>query len=144
MRRRPGARTRASRRRRFAAPLLVVSHSATVQRARQTYAVTAYEVEALRAYVAELAGPQEAEAAERLLGQLAALARHQAGKDRGAELRFTPVPLASALAARAIEALRSEGHVRIGERRWRLHRSRPSRASKSRFAPGSSPGEDAS
>jgi hypothetical protein len=115
-----------------------------VQGARQTYAVTAGELEALRAYVAELAAPHEAAAAERLLGQLAALGRHQAGDDRGAELRFTPVPAASALAARAIEALRSEGHVRIGGRRWRLHRPSPSRASKSRFAPGSSPGEDAS
>jgi hypothetical protein len=111
---------------------------------RGTYDVTVGEVEALRAYVAELAGPQEAEAAERLLGQLAALAQHQLGNGRAELLHFTPVPAASALAARAMDALRSEGHVRMGARRWRLHRSRPSRASKRRFAPGRSPGEGAS
>jgi hypothetical protein len=108
------------------------------------YEVTVGEVAALRAYVAELAGPQEAGAAERLLGQLAALAQHQHGNRDEELLRFTPVPAASALTARALEALRSEGHVRLGGRRWRLHRSRPSRASKMRFAPGSSPGEGAS
>jgi hypothetical protein len=108
----------------------------------QSYEVTAGEVEALRAYVSELAAPQEADAAERLLGQLAALGQHRNG---GVGLvRFTPVPAASALAARALEALRSEGQVRIGRRRWRLQRSRPSRASKRRFAPGSSPGDGAS
>lgn len=111
---------------------------------RGSYEVTVGEVEALRAYVAELAGPQEADAAERLLGQLAALAHHQDGNGRAERLRFTPVPAASALAARAMDALRSEGHVRMGARRWRLHRSRPSRASKRRFAPGRSPGEGAS
>jgi hypothetical protein len=108
------------------------------------YDVTVAEVVALRGYVAELAGPQEADAAERLLGQLAALAQHR--RRSGAEelLGFTPVPAASGLAARAIEALRTEGHVRMGGRRWRLHRSRPSRASKMRLAPGTSPGEGAS
>jgi hypothetical protein len=105
-----------------------------------SYEVTAGEVVALRAYVTELATPDEAEDAERLLGQLAALAQHRTSD----VLRFTPVPAASALAARAIDALRSEGHVRIGGRRWRLHRSRPSRASKRRLAPGNSPGEGAS
>jgi hypothetical protein len=105
-----------------------------------SYEVTAGEVVALRAYVTELATPDEAEDAERLLGQLAALAQHRTSD----VLRFTPVPVASALAARAIDALRSEGHVRIGGRRWRLHRSRPSRASKRRLAPGNSPGEGAS
>jgi hypothetical protein len=105
-----------------------------------SYEVTAGEVVALRAYVTELATADEAEDAERLLGQLAALAQHRTSD----VLRFTPVPAASALAARAIDALRSEGHVRIGGRRWRLHRSRPSRASKRRLAPGNSPGEGAS
>jgi hypothetical protein len=108
------------------------------------YEVTVGEVAALRAYVAELAGPQEADAAERLLGQLAALAQHQDGAGDEAALGFTPVPAASALADRAMEALRSEGHVRMGGRRWRLQRPRPSRASKRRFAPGRSPGEGAS
>ena len=107
------------------------------------YEVTVGEVEALRAYVIELAGPQEANAAERLLGQLAALGHHRNG-DGGELVRFTPVPAASGLAERAMDALRSEGHVRMGSRRWRLHRSRPSRASKRRFAPGRSPGEGAS
>jgi hypothetical protein len=115
-----------------------------VQGARATYEVTVREVEALRAYVAELAGPQEEEAAERLLGQLAALAPRRDGDGGTQPLRFTPVPPASALAARAMEALRSEGDVRMGSRRWRLHRSRRSRASKRRFAPGSSPGDGAS
>jgi hypothetical protein len=115
-----------------------------VQGARPSYEVTAAEVEALRAYVSELAGPHEANAAERLLGQLAALARHQDGNCADARVSFTPVPPASALAERAVDALRSEGHVRIGGRRWRLHRSRPSRASKRRFAPGNSPGDGAS
>jgi hypothetical protein len=109
-----------------------------------SYEVTVGEVEALRAYVAEQAGPHEAEAAERLLGQLAALAHHQDGNGRAEQLRFTPVPPASALAARAMEALRTEGHVRMGHRRWRLQRPRPSRASKRRFAPGRSPGDGAS
>ncbi|HKH18888.1 MAG TPA: hypothetical protein VKA57_15275 [Solirubrobacteraceae bacterium] len=107
------------------------------------YEVTVGEVEALRAYVTELAGPQEANAAERLLGQLAALAHHRNG-DGGELVGFTPVPAASGLADRAMDALRSEGQVRMGGRRWRLHRSRPSRASKRRFAPGRSPGEGAS
>jgi hypothetical protein len=115
-----------------------------VQGARTTYEITLGEAEALRAYIAELATPHEADAAERLLGQLAALGQHRRGGAKGDRLRFSPVPAASALAARAIDALRSEGHVRIGGRRWRLHRSRPSRASKSRFAPGRSPGEGAS
>jgi hypothetical protein len=115
-----------------------------VQGSRESYEVTAGDVEALRAYVAELAAPGEDDAAERLLGQLAALAQHQDGQGAGELLRFTPVPAASALAARAMEGLRSEGHVRLGSRRWRLHRSRPSRASKRRFAPGRSPGEGAS
>jgi hypothetical protein len=108
------------------------------------YEVTVGEVEALCAYVAELAEPQEANAAERLLGQFAALAQHQDGSGDEELLGFTPVPAASGLAERAIEALRSEGHVRMGGRRWRLHRSRPSRASKRRFAPGRSPGDGAS
>jgi hypothetical protein len=108
------------------------------------YEVTVGEVEALRAYVTELAGPEEADAAERLLGQLAALAQHQDGNRGGEIVGFTPVPAASALAARAMDALHSEGHVRMGGRRWKLHRSRPSRASKRRFAPGRSPGEGAS
>jgi hypothetical protein len=115
-----------------------------VQGTRATYEVTVGEVEALRAYVTEQAGPDEAEAAERLLGQLAALAQHQDGSGRGERLRFTPVPAGDALAARAMEALRSEGDIRMGTRRWRLQRSRPSRASKRRFAPGRSPGEGAS
>ena len=110
-----------------------------VQGTRTSYEVTVGEVEALRAYVAEQAGPADAEAAERLLGQLAALAQH-----RGERLRFTPVPAARGLAERAIDALRSEGDVRMGSRRWRLQRSRPSRASKRRFAPGRSPGDAAS
>jgi len=117
---------------------------AIVRGTRASYEVGAGEVEALRAYVAELAAPQEADAAERLLGQLAALAQHLHGRGRAEPMRFTPVPAASGLAERAMDALRSEGHVRIGGRRWRLHRSRPSRASKSRFAPGRSPGEGAS
>ena len=45
---------------------------------------------------------------------------------------------------RAMDALRSEGDVRMGSRRWRLQRARPSRASKRRFAPGRSPGDGAS
>jgi hypothetical protein len=115
-----------------------------VQGSRATYEVTVAEVEALRAYVAEQAGPEEAEAAERLLGQLAALAQHNDGNGDGDKLRFTPVPAARALAARAMEALRTEGDVRMGSRRWRLQRARASRASKRRFAPGRSPGDGAS
>jgi hypothetical protein len=115
-----------------------------VQGARSTYEVTVGEVAALRAYVSELAGPDENLAAERLLGQLAALADHRNDGADARVLRFTPVPAASGLAARALEALRSEGQVRIGRRRWRLQRSRPSRASKMRFGPGRSPGEGAS
>jgi hypothetical protein len=115
-----------------------------VQGTRATYEVTVGEVEALRAYVAEQAGPDEAEAAERLLGQLAALAQHRDGSGRGERLHFTPVPLGRALAARAMEALRTEGDVRMGSRRWRAQRSRPSRASNRRFAPGRSPGDGAS
>jgi hypothetical protein len=113
-----------------------------VQGSRAAYELTAGEVEALRVYVLEQAGPEDAEAAERLLGQLAALAQH--GDGNGSELQFTPVPSARALAARAVEALRSEGDVKMGSRRWRLQRSRPSRASKTRFAPGKSPGDGAS
>src|SRR5215211_4119483 len=93
------------------------------------YELTTSEVDALPAYVAELAEPREAEAAERLLGQLAGLAQH---RDSGVR-HFTPVPAASALAARAVEALRGEGHVRIGGRRWRIQRSSPSSASNSRL-----------
>jgi hypothetical protein len=115
-----------------------------VQESRATYEVTADEVEALRAYVAEQAGPDEAEAAERLLGQLAALAQHRDGSSRGERLRFSPVPAGRMLAARAMEALRSEGEVRMGSRRWRLQRSRTSRASNRRLAPGRSPGDGAS
>ena len=110
-----------------------------MQGTRTSYEVMVGEVEALRAYVAEQAGPADAEAAERLLGQLAALEQH-----RGERLRFTPVPAARALAERAVDALRSEGDVRMGSRRWRLQRSRPSRASKRRLAPGRSPGDGAS
>jgi hypothetical protein len=109
-----------------------------------TYDVTVREVEALRAYVAEQAGPEDAEAAERLLGQLAALEQHREGRGDGEPLRFTPVPAGRALAARAMEALRTEGDVWMGSRRWRVQRSRPSRASKRRFAPGRSPGDGAS
>jgi hypothetical protein len=112
------------------------------QGSRFRYEVTVREIEALRGYVAEQAGPDEAEAAERLLGQLAALAQHTDGD--GHTMRFTPVPAGRALAARAMDALRSEGDVRMGSRRWRLQRSRPSRASKRRFAPGSSAGDGAS
>jgi hypothetical protein len=115
-----------------------------VQGTRDSYEVTAGEVEALRAYVTELAEPDEAGVAERLLGQLAALAQHQDGSGRADVVRFTPVPATAALAARAMDALRSEGQVRMGSRRWRLHRSRPSRASKRRLAPGNSPGDGAS
>jgi hypothetical protein len=115
-----------------------------VQPTRATYEVTVGEVEALRAYVAEQAGPQEAEAAERLLGQLAALAHHQSDNGHAATLAFTPVPAGRELAARAMDALRSEGDVRMGSRRWRLQRSKPSRASKRRLAPGRSPGDGAS
>ncbi len=110
----------------------------------RAYEVTVGEVEALRAYVAEQAGPDEAEAAERLLGQLAALAHHQDGNGAAETVAFTPVPAAQALAARAMDALRSEGEVRMGSRRWRLQRAKSSKASKSRFAPGRSPGDGAS
>ena len=95
-----------------------------VQGTRTSYEVTVGEVEALRAYVAEQARPEEAEIAERLLGQLAALAQHQDGHGNRSTLAFTPVPAAAALAARAVEALRTEGEVRVGSRRWRLQRSR--------------------
>ena len=115
-----------------------------MQQTRATYEVTVGEVEALRAYVAEQAGPDEAEAAERLLGQLAALAQHQDGNGHAETLAFTPVPPAQQLAARAMDALRSEGDVRMGARRWRLQRAKPSRASKRRLAPGRSPGAGAS
>ncbi len=115
-----------------------------MQGSRATYEVTVGEVEALRAYVAEQTGPDEAEAAERLLGQLAALAQHRDRVRDGERLRFTPVPAGRALAARAMEALRSEGEVRMGSRRWRLQRARLSRASNRRLAPGRSPGEGAS
>jgi hypothetical protein len=114
----------------------------TVQGSPAAYEVTPGEVEALRVYVLEQAGPEDAEAAERLLGQLAALSHY--GDGNGSKLRFTPVPQARTLAARALEALRTEGDVRMGSRRWRLQRSRPSRASKRRFAPGRSPGDGAS
>jgi hypothetical protein len=115
-----------------------------VQALRESYEVTVGEVEALRAYVAELAAPDEADPAERLLGQLAALGQHSDGNGGSDRLRFTPVPAAAGLAHRAMEALRSEGQVRMGSRRWRLQRSRLSRASNRRFAPGRSPGEGAS
>jgi hypothetical protein len=128
----------------LAAHAFVVSEGWTVQGTRTTYEVTVGELVALRAYVTELAGPEEAEAAERLLGQLAALAEHQRGSDPREPLRFAPVPTAAPLAVRALDALRSEGDARMGSRRWRLQRSRPSRASKSRFAPGRSPGDGAS
>jgi hypothetical protein len=115
-----------------------------VQGQEGSHAVTVGEVLALRAYVAELAGPDEFAVAERLLGQLAALARHNEGAPDDAVVEFTPVPAAVELAARALEALRGEGRVRIGGRRWRLYVPRPSRASKIRFAPGNSPGDGAS
>jgi hypothetical protein len=111
---------------------------------RDTYEVTVGEVEALRAYVSELAGPRDAASAERLLGQLSALAQHHAAEDRAHLLHFSPVPAAAPLAQRAFEALRTEGDVRMGGRRWRLHRSRASSASKSTLAPGRSPGDGAS
>ncbi len=113
-----------------------------MQGTRESYEVTVGDVHALRAYVTELAGPDEENAAERLLGQLAALANHHDGD--GDLLRFTPVPAGAGLARRSMEALRTEGQVRVGSRRWRLQRARLSRASKRRFAPGSSPGEGAS
>jgi hypothetical protein len=122
-------------------PAVVRGTQPTIVRG-ESYEVTVGEVAALRAYVTELAGPHESGAAERLLGQLAALAQHRTGD--GELVRFTPVPAASGLAERAVDALRSEGHVRMGGRRWRLYRARPSRASKRRFAPGRSPGEGAS
>ena len=115
-----------------------------MQGTRTTYDVTVGEVQALRAYVAEQTGPGDAEAAERLLGQLAALAQHQDGSAADERVAFTPVPAAQDLAARALDALRSEGDVRMGSRRWRLQRAKVSRASKRRFAPGSSPGDGAS
>ena len=46
-----------------------------VQGTRTSSEVTGGAVEAPRAYVAEQAGPADAEASERLLGQLAALAQ---------------------------------------------------------------------
>jgi hypothetical protein len=115
-----------------------------VQGTRATYEVTVGEVEGLRAYIAELARPEDAEAAERLLGQLAALQQHQDGNGSAAMLLFTPVPAARELAARAVDALRGEGEVRMGSRRWRLHRPKRSSASKRRLAPGSSAGDGAS
>jgi len=118
--------------------------SVIVQGTRATYEVTVGEVEALRAYVAEQAGPEDAEAAERLLGQLAALAQHQDGNRAADTVLFTPVPAAAGLAARALDALRTEGDVRMGSRRWRLQRAKRSSASNRRFAPGRSPGEGAS
>jgi hypothetical protein len=115
-----------------------------VQGLRETYEVTPADVEALRAYVTDLAGPDEADAAERLLGQLAMLGQSQNGHGPPKALRFTPVPVGAGLARRAMEALRTEGQVRVGSRRWRLQRARLSRASNRRFAPGRSPGEGAS
>jgi hypothetical protein len=117
---------------------------ATMTMARATYEVTVAELRALRSYVAELARPHEAAAAERLLGQLAALAHHHAVAGSADLLRFTPVPAGTELAGRAFEALRTEGDVRMGGRRWRLHRPRSAKASKSRLAPGRSPGEGVS
>ena len=114
-----------------------------MQGTRESYEVTVGDVHALRAYITELAGPDEENAAERLLGQLAALAQHR-HDGHGDMLRFTPVPIGAGLAHRAMEALRTEGQVRVGSRRWRVQRARLSRASKRRFAPGSSPGDGAS
>jgi hypothetical protein len=115
-----------------------------VQGTHGTYEVTVGELAALPSYVTEQAGPDEAQAAERLLGQLAALAQHGSGSRADESLRFRPIPAAAALAARALDALRTEGEVRVGSRRWRLQRSRSSRASNSRLAPGKSPGDGAS
>jgi hypothetical protein len=115
-----------------------------VSRQGDSHTVTVGEVLALRAYVTELAGPDELGNAERLLGQLAALARHNEGAPPDIALEFTPVPAAADLAERALDALRGEGGVQIGGRRWRLYRPRPSRASKIRLAPGRSPGDGAS
>ena len=122
----------------------VVLVSAEVLGIRESYEVTLGDVEALRAYVTELAGPDEADAAERLLGQLAMLGQQQNGCGPNERVRFTPVPAAAGLAHRVMEALHTEGQVRMGSRRWRLQRARLSRASNSRFAPGRSPGEGAS
>jgi hypothetical protein len=127
----------------FRAPRTAVPRYEIVQGTRATYEVTVGEVEALRAYIAEQAGPEEADAAERLLGQLATLAQHQAGTDRE-QVEFSPAPASAALAARAMDALRTEGDVRMGGPRWRLQRPRSSSASKSRLAPGKSPGDAAS
>jgi hypothetical protein len=121
-----------------------VVRETVLQGTRTRYEVTVGEVEALRAYVSEQARADEAEAAERLLGQLAALGNHQDGNGAAQTLTFSPVPAARALAARAMDALRSEGEVRMGSRRWRLQRTTASRASKRRLAPGRSPGDDAS
>jgi hypothetical protein len=115
-----------------------------VQGVREIYEVTPADVEALRAYVTELADPDDADAAERLLGQLAMLGQQHNGHGPPEKLRFTPVPQAADLARRAMEALRMEGQVRVGSRRWRLQRARLSRASNRRFAPGRSPGDGAS
>jgi hypothetical protein len=122
----------------------VVLVTTEVQGIRESYEVTFGDVEALRAYVTELAGPDEADAAERLLGQLAMLGQQQNGHGPDENMRFTPVPAAAGLANRVMEALRTEGQVRMGSRRWRLQRARLSRASNRRFAPGRSPGEGAS
>jgi hypothetical protein len=115
-----------------------------VKRTRAPNEVTVGELRALPAYVSEHAGPEDAAAAERLLGQLAALGHHHAVAGAADVVRFTPVPAAAELAGRALEALRTEGDVRIGGRRWRLHRSSAPSASKRRFTPGRSPGEGAS
>ena len=115
----------------------------SVDDSRTTYELTVAEVEALRGYVSEQARGDERGAAERLLGQLAALSQHHAGHGRAQRLRFAPVPAAAELAARAVDALRNEGDVWLDGRRWRVQAPRPSSASNSRLAPGSSPGDGA-
>jgi hypothetical protein len=85
------------------------------------FAVRLGELGALQARVVELAGPDERDCAERLLGQLAGLSANAGGQTDDAPVEFVPIPLCQDLAQRALESLDSPpfGGGRFRRRRWR-------------------------
>jgi hypothetical protein len=89
-----------------------------VVRRSPAYRVQLSELSDLRLVIVEHAQPDEVQAAERLLGQLATLETQRRQRPRGAtSVEFTPPPASAPLARRAIAQLRAGW--RIGHRRHR-------------------------
>ena len=81
--------------------------------------VTLGEIAAFRVRISEMTRADEADCAERLLGQIAALEAHAEGRAPDHEIEFRPHPTCVDLAERAMAALHAPPFKAARRRRFR-------------------------